>query len=89
MNERELINKEIIELVTALSAPTSDIGDWKINKIYEYRMSGKEDPYDFEELVAKRQAARDRINELQASLATLEAAEGKEVVADAETASEN
>lgn len=88
MNERELIMKEINELVTALSAPTSDIGDWKISKIYEYRMNGKEDPYDFNELTEKRQAARDRINELQASLATLEASEGKEVVADAETTSE-
>ena len=75
MDRKELINKEITELVSALSSQSSDIGDWKINKIYEYRMTNQEDPYDFNELVAKRQAARDRINELQAELAAIEAEE--------------
>lgn len=74
-NRKELINREITELVCALSSPSSDIGDWKINKIYEYRMTDQADPYDFNELVAKRQAARDRINELQAELAAIEAEE--------------
>lgn len=68
MSEEELLQKELIELKCALDASSSDIGDWKIAKIYEYRMLGKEDPYDLEELAAKRQAARDRINELQAEL---------------------
>jgi hypothetical protein len=41
-------------------------------KIYEARLKGEEDPYDYEELSAQRQEARDRINELQAQLAELE-----------------
>lgn len=70
----ELCNKEINELLADLSSHSSDIGDWKIIKIYEARMTGMEDPYDLEDLVAKRQATRDRINELQADVqvATLE-----------------
>lgn len=70
----ELDNKEINELLADLSSYSSDIGDWKIIKIYEARMMGLEDPYDLEDLVAKRQAVRDRINELQADVqvATLE-----------------
>ena len=74
MDEKQLIESEINCLIADLSAPVSDIGDWKISKIYEYRMSGKDDPYDFDELVEKRQAARDRINELQTKLAELKKA---------------
>ena len=58
-----------------LSAAVSSIGDWKIIKIYEARLSGKEDPYDYTALAAKRQAARDRINELQQEIKALEAEE--------------
>ena len=36
------------------------------------RLKGEEDPYDYEELSARRQEARDRINELQAQLAELQ-----------------
>lgn len=69
------IQTEITILMNKLSSNSSDIGDWKINKIYEYRMQGKEDPYDFEELCNERQAVRDRINVLQEELASIEAAE--------------
>ena len=57
---------EIYTLETRLASNLSDIGDWKVNKTYEYRLQGKPDPYDTEQLLADRQAARDRINELQA-----------------------
>ena len=66
--DRERIESEIRTLQSKLEAPTSDIGDWKIIKIYEARLSGESDPYDYEELKAARQAARDKINELQAQL---------------------
>ena len=46
--------------------------DWKIIKIYEARLSGESDPYDYEELKAARQAARDKINALQAQLEVAE-----------------
>lgn len=66
--ERERIESEIRGLVSRLDAPTSDIGDWKIVKIYEARLSGESDPYDYEELKAARQAVRDEINALQKQL---------------------
>lgn len=66
--DRERIESEIRTLQSKLDAPTSDIGDWKIIKLYEARLSGESDPYNYEELKAARQAARDKINELQAQL---------------------
>ena len=66
--DRERIESEIRTLQSKLDAPTSDIGDWKIIKIYEARLSGESDPYNFDELKAARQAVRDKINELQAQL---------------------
>ena len=66
--DRERIESEIRTLQSKLDAPTSDIGDWKIIKIYEARLSGESDPYNFDELKAARQAVRDKINELQAEL---------------------
>lgn len=66
--DRERIESEIRTLQSKLDAPTSDIGDWKIIKIYEARLSGESDPYDYEELKAARQAVSDKINELQAQL---------------------
>ena len=70
--DRERIESEIRTLQSKLDAPTSDIGDWKIIKIYEARLSGESDPYDYAELKAARQAARDKINELQAQLEVAE-----------------
>ena len=66
--DRERIESEIRTLQSKLDAPTSDIGDWKIIKIYEARLCGESAPYDYEELKAARQAVRDKINELQAQL---------------------
>ena len=70
--EEESIRQEIGSLVSALDSPVSSIGDWKVVKIYEARLTGEEDPYDYEELAVQRQEARDRINELQAQLAELQ-----------------
>ena len=66
--DRERIESEIRTLQSKLDAPTSDIGDWKIIKIYEARLSDESDPYNFDELKAARQAVRDEINILQAQL---------------------
>lgn len=75
MNENNIkvndIQREIEMLLNKLSSNSSDIGNWKINKIYEYRMQGKDNPYDFDELCKKRQETRDRINELQNELEIL------------------
>ncbi len=71
--EREImdIEAEIRCLTSNLSASSSDIGDWKIIKCYEAKLMNKEEPYNLVELMEKRQAARDRINELQTKLETL------------------
>ena len=46
--------------------------DYKIIKCSEYELNGLDMPYDVAELHNERQAARDRINELEAELAELE-----------------
>ena len=51
---------------------SNEFGDWKIAKIYEYTLVGKEPPYDIEELSTKRQEVRNRINELEEQLKELE-----------------
>lgn len=66
--ERDAIESQIRTLISRLAAPTSDIGDWKIIKIYEARLRGESDPYDYEELDTARQAVRDEINALQVQL---------------------
>lgn len=65
---RNALNAEMKQLKSNLSANTSSIGDWKVIKIYEARIKGESDPYDFDELAAERQTARDRINEIQKEL---------------------
>lgn len=57
--------QEIVNLTSLLSSTASSIGDWKITKTYEARLKGEDDPYDTEDLMMKRQAVRDQINELQ------------------------
>ncbi|SFO61693.1 hypothetical protein [Prevotella sp. tf2-5] len=71
-DKRNALNAELASLMSGLSANTSPIGDWKVIKVYEARMLGKEDPYDMEELAAERQAVRDRINEIQKELKKLD-----------------
>ena len=66
--ERMLKEQEILNFTADLSSAASPIGDWKVAKCYEYSLSGLEPPYDIDDLHAKRQAARDRINELQEEL---------------------
>lgn len=70
-DKRNALRAELAELMSGLSANTSPIGDWKVIKVYEARMLGKEDPYDMEQLTAERQAARERINEIQNELKKL------------------
>lgn len=53
-------------LKSLLSSQESPIGDWKVVKIYEARLTGDEDPYGVTELMQNRQLVRDKINELQA-----------------------
>ena len=57
-------SQEIANLLSSLSSSQSPIGDWKVAKCYEYSLAGLPMPYDIADLHAKRQAVRDRINQL-------------------------
>ena len=61
MEEQEK-RQSIINMTCDLSSPASKYGDWKIAKIYEARLNGEPDPYNADELIAKRQEIRDSIN---------------------------
>lgn len=65
------IQTEILRLRNQLSADTSDIGDYRIVKIYEARINAEPDPYSADTLIAQRQAARDRINTLKKEIREL------------------
>lgn len=65
MEEINKLEQEIRNLEASLTSVTSDIGDWKIAKCMEYQFIGITAPYDIFELHRKRQAVRDRINEIQ------------------------
>lgn len=67
--QRESYEQEIRNLLSDLTSPVSPIGDWKLAKAQEYQIVKKELPYDMEDYHAKREAARERINILQAMLA--------------------
>lgn len=61
MEEQEK-RQSIINMTCDLSSPASEYGDWKIAKIYEARLNGEPDPYNVDELIAKRQEIRESIN---------------------------
>ena len=67
-NETQEKQQEIINLRLKLSSDLSDIGDYKVVKTYEARLKGEADPYDTDDLIAKRQAVRDEINKLKKEL---------------------
>lgn len=62
------LEAELRVLHSQLDASSSDVGDWKIIKIYEARLQNLPDPYDYEELSAKREAIRERIREITTEL---------------------
>ena len=66
------LEQRVRDLEAKLSCTSSDIGDWKIAKCMEYQVAGLDMPYDINELHTKRQAVRDRINEIQEELNTIE-----------------
>ena len=74
-SKRNALNAEKSQLMSSLAANTSPIGDWKVMKIYEARMRGEADPYDFEALSIARQEARNRINVINIELAKLDGTE--------------
>ena len=61
MEEQEK-QQSIINMTCDLSSPASEYGDWKIAKIYEARLNGEPDPYNADELIARRQEIRESIN---------------------------
>ena len=71
-SKRNALNAEKAQLMSSLAANTSPIGDWKVMKIYEARMRGEADPYDFEALATQRQEVRNRLNVISIELAKLD-----------------
>lgn len=67
-DERMQKRQEICLLRSKLSSPVSDIGDWKVAKIYEARLEGEPDPYDAADIIKKRRTVRDRIAALEKEL---------------------
>ena len=65
MNEMEIKQQEIINLQSQLSSSVSPIGDWKVIKCYEAKLMGNPMPYDYEDLIAKREAVRNQIRALE------------------------
>lgn len=66
--KRDSIESRIRTLQSRLDASTSDIGDWKIIRIYEARLRNEADPYDFSKLDEERKKVRNEIRKLQAAL---------------------
>lgn len=69
--EKEKLEAELRILRSKLEANTSEIGDWKVIKALEYQLAGQAIPYDMDKLNSDRQAARDRINEIEKLLETM------------------
>lgn len=69
---KDNLEAELRTLRSKLQANTSEIGDWKVVKALEYQLTGQKIPYDIERLNSDRQKVRDRINEIEAELNTLE-----------------
>lgn len=69
---KDNLEAELRILRSKLQANTSEIGDWKVVKALEYQLTGQKIPYDMERLNSDRQKVRDRINEIEAELNTLE-----------------
>ena len=70
-NQIHKLEQDIIIYRSKLTSDTSEIGDWKIIKIYEARLLEEKDPYDINELTTKRQEIRNKINDLQKEIETL------------------
>ena len=79
MDERinELENEKRL-LIADLTAPSSDVGDWKVIKNIEFTLAGLEPPYDPVEVHEKRKMVRDRINEIEVEIEALIKAGGGE-----------
>ena len=67
----------------AFAHPASDIADYKVARIYEARINAEPDPYNADDLIAKRQAARDRIDTLKKEIQKLRG-ETEEALSDEE-----
>lgn len=67
----------------AFAHPASDIADYKVARIYEARINAEPDPYSADDLIAKRQAARERIDTLKKEIRQLRG-ETEEALSDEE-----
>lgn len=59
----EQLREEILETQIKLNE-----SDYKVLKMYEYSMAGKERPYDIMQVHTERQTLRDKVNSLQCQI---------------------
>ena len=68
---RMTLEQEICNIEADL-VRSSEIGDYKIIKTYEARLRGESDPYDTDQLMIDREAARQKIRDMRKELEELE-----------------
>ena len=68
---RMTLEQEIRNLEADLTRG-AEIGDYKIIKTYEARLRGEADPYDTDQLMIDREAARQKIRDMRKELEELE-----------------
>ena len=68
---RMTLEQEIRNLEADLTC-SAEIGDYKIIKTYEARLRGEADPYDTDQLMIDREAARQKIRDMRKELEELE-----------------
>ena len=72
-NYREYSEADVEQLQEIKKLRLIGIPVQEIKEIYEARLKGEKDPYDFSDLISKRDSVRAQINELQSELNKLEA----------------
>ena len=68
---RMTLEQEICNIEADLMR-SAEIGDYKIIKTYEARLRGESDPYDTDQLMIDREAARQKIRDARKELEELE-----------------
>ena len=67
----DILENEKRLLIADLTAPNSEVGDWKVIKNIEFYLAGLDMPYDPNTLHEERVLIRKRINEIEKEIIEL------------------
>lgn len=67
----DILENEKRLLIADLTAPNSEVGDWKVIKNIEFYLCGLDMPYDANTLHEERVLIRKRINEIEKEIIEL------------------